>query len=423
LTVLEATAEVLSGRRRVFYGWWMLAACVVAMALGGGVSFWSFGLYVNPLEDEFGWSRAEVSLGFSFSLLAGGLCGPVAGHLIDTRGPRVSILLGAVVASGSYFLLATTDSLWEWYLFNSINAACRQFMFIIPFQTLVSRWFDRKRGLALSFLGSGFSLGGLTVVPLMTLVIDLLGWRGGFIFSGIMLACVFVPITLFILRDHPRDVDSHADGEAPTDRTTVAASMSSIRLGQAIRLPIFWVLALALMLLLYGMLGWQVHQVPFFESKGFSRGTVAMIVALSAGAGMVARVIMGLYADRFTRFEVAIMVLAGILILANVTLLLGSSAEAIAVFLLLWVIGTSAGPIVEALVLTRAFGLAHFASIFGAIIVIEMAGQIVSPTVAGAIFDSTGSYDWALVMFIGSYAAAALLFGIASRMKQPVGEE
>jgi predicted MFS family arabinose efflux permease len=295
-------------------------------------------------------------------------------------------------------------------------------MFIIPFQTLVSRWFDRKRGLALSFLGSGFSLGGLTVVPLMTLVIDSLGWRGGFIFSGIMLACVFVPITLFILRDHPRDGGDHPDGEAPTDRTTLAASMSGIRLGQAIRLPIFWVLALALMLLLYGMLGWQVHQVPFFESKGFSRGTVALIVALSAGAGMIARVVMGLYADRFARFEIAIMVLAGILILANVTLLLGASVEAITVFLLLWVIGTSAGPIVEALVLTRAFGLAHFASIFGAIIVIEMAGQIVSPTVAGAIFDSTGSYDWALLMFIVTYAAAALLFGIASRMKQPVGE-
>jgi hypothetical protein len=89
---------------------------------------------------------------------------------------------------------------------------------------------------------------------------------------------------------------------------------------------------------------------------------------------------------------------------------------------LLWVIGTSAGPIVEALVLTRAFGLAHFASIFGAIIVIEMAGQIVSPTVAGAIFDSPESYDWALVIFIGTYAAAALLFRLASRMKQPVGE-
>jgi sugar phosphate permease len=421
LTVLEATAEVLSGRRRIFYGWWMLAASVIAMALGGGVSFWAFGLYVNPLENEFGWSRAQVSLGFSFSLLAGGLCGPVAGHLIDSRGPRASILLGAVVASGSYFLLATTDSLWQWYLFNSINAACRQLMFIIPFQTLVSRWFDRKRGLALSFLGSGFSLGGLTVLPLMTLVIDSLGWRGGFIFSGVMLACVFVPITLLILRDHPHDLDAHPDGEATSDRATAVASMSGIGLGQAIRLPIFWVLALALMLLLYGMLGWQVHQVPFFESKGFSRGTVALIVALSAGAGMIARVIMGLYADRFARFEVAIMVLAGILILANVTLLLGASVEAITLFLLLWVIGTSAGPIVEALVLTRAFGLVHFASIFGAIIVIEMAGQIVSPTVAGAIFDRTGSYDWALVMFIGTYAAAALLFGIASRMKQPVG--
>src|SRR5687767_13816498 len=108
-------AAVLSGRRKVFYGWWMLAASVVAMAFGSGVSFWAFGLYVEPLESEFGWSRTEVSLGFSAALLVSGLAGPFVGWWIDARGARSAILLGGTLTAATYVLLSTTNSLWQWY--------------------------------------------------------------------------------------------------------------------------------------------------------------------------------------------------------------------------------------------------------------------------------------------------------------------
>jgi sugar phosphate permease len=417
---LHATADVLRGRRKLYYGWWMLGAAVLAVALGSGVSFWSFGLFVSPLENEFGWSRADVSLGFSFSLLASGLCGPLVGQWIDSRGVRSGIIVGAVVTALTYGLLSTTNQLWQWYLYNAVNAAARQFIFIIPFQTLVSRWFDRKRGLALSFLGSGFSLGGLLVLPIMEFVISQVGWRGGFIFAGIALATLYVPIGLLIVKNHPSDIGEHPDGEVPVDRSVQPATTVGLTLREALRQPLFWVVAGGLMLFIYGLLGWQVHQVPFFESKGFSPGTSALIVSLAAGAGMFARLGMGLIADRFRRFEVVIMVLALFLIAGQTTLLISSSWPAIVLFLGFWVIGTSAGPMIEALVLTRAFGVVSFASIFGVIIVIEMAGQIVSPTAAGFIFDQTGSYDAALVMFICTYAACFVLFGIATRMRQPV---
>ena len=158
--------------QRVYYGWWILAASVVAMAFASGFSFWSFGLYVSPLERAFGWSRTEVSLGFSFALMTAGLSSPLVGYWIDSRGPRSAIVTGAVLASLSYLLLAMTQELWQWYLFNAVNSVCRQMMFFIPFQTLISRWFDARRGVALSILGVGFSMGGFLVVPLVRLVID-----------------------------------------------------------------------------------------------------------------------------------------------------------------------------------------------------------------------------------------------------------
>lgn len=420
LRAVSAAVAVATGRRRVFYGWWLLAAAVVSMALGSGVSFWSFGLYVDPLEAEFGWSRAEVSLGFSLSLLVSGLVAPLIGRWIDTRGPRSAILVGTVLTALSYLLLAFTDSLWQWYLFSSINAVVRQLMFFMPFMALISRWFDRRRGIAVSILGSGFSLGGFLVVPLMSAAIDGLGWRGAFVISAIATAAVFWPVGQFIVRDSPADVGAEVDGAPPRDDDLPSPPVEGMTLREALRTPLFWVLAFALMLLFFGMFGWLVHQIPFYESVGISRGTAALIVSVTAGLGIGTRLLVGAFADRVRRFEVLAIFLVVFLIAAMTTLSISTAPAAIALFLVFWVGGTAGGPIIEALLLTRAFGVAHFATILGAVVVVETLGQIISPTIAGAIFDRTGSYDLAILVFIGTYAASLVLFVVALRLPRPV---
>jgi nitrate/nitrite transporter NarK len=157
--------------------------------------------------------------------------------------------------------------------------------------------------------------------------------------------------------------------------------------------------------------------VPFYESQGMSRGTAALIVSLSAGASVIARLSMGLVADRFQRFEVAVIGLLGLMFLAMGTLLISTSPPAIALFLLFWVTGASAGPMVESLVLIKAFGMRFFGSILGACLVVETLGQIISPSLAGKIYDDTGSYDGALILFMSTFAAGMVLFAIAARMR------
>jgi sugar phosphate permease len=418
-SAVSGAAAVMTGRRQVFYGWWLLAAAVVSMALGSGVSFWSFGLYVEPLETEFGWSRAEVSFGFSLSLLVSGVMAPLIGRWIDTRGPRSAILVGSVLTALSYLLLAQTSSLWQWYVFSAINAIVRQMMFFMPFMALISRWFDRRRGIAVSILGSGFSLGGFVVVPLMNAAIGGLGWRGAFVVSGVAVAALFIPIGWFIVRDSPADVGAEVDGAPPPADGLPSPALEGLTLREALRTPLFWTLAFALMLLFFGMFGWLVHQVPFYESVGLSRGTAALIVSLTAGLGIGTRLLVGAVADRIPRFEVLAIVLVASLIAAMVTLSISTSTAAIAVFLVFWVGGTAGGPIIEALLLTRAFGVAHFGTILGAVVVVETLGQIISPTIAGAIFDRTGSYEIAILVFIGTFSASLVLFLIALRLPRP----
>jgi nitrate/nitrite transporter NarK len=112
-------------------------------------------------------------------------------------------------------------------------------------------------------------------------------------------------------------------------------------------------------------------------------------------------------------------VLLALLFSALATLLISTAWLAIGIYLVFWVIGASAGPMVETLVLIKAFGVRHYGSILGAMLVIEMFGEIISPTAAGYIYDSTGSYDGALIMFMAAFAAGIVLFGFASRMKLP----
>jgi sugar phosphate permease len=418
---VRSITSILSGRQDVFYGWWLLAGSVVAMGLGSGVSFWSFGLYISPLEDEFGWSRAEVSLGFSVSLLIGGLTGPFIGRWIDARGPRLAIVVGATLTAATYILLATTTELWQWYAYNSLNAVFRQMMFFIPFQALISRWFDRRRGIALGILGTGFSLGGFIVVPLLRLVIDQVGWDGAFIFSGIAIVGVFVPIGLLLVRNSPADVGAVPDGEPPTkDEPYQARALTGLTLGRTLSTPLFWVLALAMMLFFYGLFGWLVHMVPFYESVGISRGVAAALVSIAAGFGILTRLAFGLLADRIRRVETAAMGMLAFLMAGMTTLILDSGSAGIAVCLVFWVVGSGGGPLLEPLLLTRAFGLAHFGVILGAFIVVETIGFIISPVVAGAMFDSTGSYDWVLVMFLGAFAVSFALFYVAARLPHPV---
>jgi sugar phosphate permease len=412
-----------SKRPGTFYGWWVLAASVVAVALASGVSFWSFGLYIEPLEDDFGWSRAQVAAGFSISLLVSGLSGPLVGRWADVSGPRRVILFGAVLTSASYILLWATSSLWQWYLFLSINGLFRQFMLFIPFQALISRWFDRRRGLAVGILGVGFSLGGFVVVPVMRAVIDEMGWDGSFLFSAVVVAVYFVTISVFVLRNAPSDVGQLPDGSTASGTgPSGSLEFSGLSLAEAVRTPFFWVIALALMFFFFGMFGMLVHLVPFYESIGVSRSTAAALVSAAAGLGMISRLVQGMYADRFHRMEIGAMGLILALSSALAVVLVYPEPAGIAAFIGLWVIGSGGGPLLEPLLLPRAFGLAHFGAILGTVGVVETIGLISSPTIAGAIYDETGSYDLVLGMLILTFAISFGLFWAASRMRLPLEE-
>ena len=411
----------MAGRRKVYYGWWLLAAVVPAQAVLTGVSFWSFGLYIKPLEDQFGWSRAEVSLGFSVALLISGLTAPLVGKAIDVYGPRRVIVIGTVLSVASYLLLATTSSLWQWYAYQSINAVFRQMIFFIPFTALIAIWFDRRRGTAIGILATGFALGGMVMVPVMRVVIDSVEWDGSFLVSAALIGVLFLPLGLLLVRNRPADVGAEVDGEPRLGAAPKApVAPVGMTLSQALRTPLFWALALAFAFFFYGLFGWTVHAIPYYESVGLSPGWAVAFFSIASGAAVLTRLTFGILADRIRNIERAAAILAVFLVVAMLVLYVtAGSTLGLALFVPLFVIGTGGGPMFEPLLLTRSFGIAHFGTILGAVAAVDTVGLVISPTVAGAIFDATGAYDWALVMFIGAFGASSALFWVAGRLRHP----
>lgn len=418
--LLTASPNWRSRLRRAYHGWWILAAAVLGMTVGEGMVFSSFGLFVEPLEDEFAWTRAEVALGFSVSLLVGGIVAPVVGRAADRFGIRRLVLLGTVLTSLSFLLLATVSNLWQWYVFLAIGAAVRQMIAYIPFQVLMARWFVRRRATSLSILGAGMSLGAVVMVPIMAIVIEAVEWQGAFVFAGIVVTLLFVPLALFVIRDQP-PADAEEVQPARTPSAAPAVTTRGLSLGAALRTRIFWVLTLAITGFFYSVVGWMVHAVPYYESVGLSGGWAAALVSLTSAGAIVAMLLYGRYASRFGRVESPAMVFSLLLGTAMLVLLIGSGATwSIALFVVLFLLGFAAGPILEPLVLIRAFGLSSYGTILGASFTLQALALVVAPAAAGAVYDATDSYDWALVMFSISAAIAGVLFLLASRIAPPL---
>jgi predicted MFS family arabinose efflux permease len=215
-------------------------------------------------------------------------------------------------------------------------------------------------------------------------------------------------------------IDGDVEPPAGAPKRPASRNAEGMTLREAMRTSQFWLCAVGFMLLFFGMIGWMAHQVPFYESVGISRTTATAIVSVIAGLGVFSRLSIGVVADRFERFELIVVALLGMLLLAMVTLLISTHPVAIGIFIICWVIGTSMGPLAESIVLIKSFGLRHFGSILGAVLVVETSGEVLSPSLAGIIYDRTGSYDGALVVFGSAFAIGMVLFVIASRMELPM---
>ena len=405
---------------RVFYGWHIVAASFVTNMMVASTFWHGFQVFFLPILKHFGWSRAALSGAFSLRQLEGGIVAPVLGFGVDRFGPRRVITAGGFLLGLGMIALSQTSSLWTFYIFFLVaGIGATGLSHTITWPVVISRWFRRKRGLAMGIATSGPVPSGFPMLLTAWLVV-VLGWRTVMLFTGLTIWLVLIPVGLSV-RSAPEHYGLLPDGDPPDEipplasggrsSITVTASEVEYTVGQALRDRNFWIVMLFFGALFLSISAFSVHQIPYFESLGLSTSAAAATVTIFYLVSAIGRMGAGWISDRLDiRLVLATVVALNgsawlYLIAVNVSNLVGALP-----FTMLFGVSFGATVSLRPLIMALLYGTRALGSINGLLQSGPVLTGLAGPLVMGRIFDVTGEYTQSLYVLA---AAAALALPLA----------
>ncbi len=419
---------VPAAKRKVFFGWYVVIACVIITLYTGGVVNFGFTAVFDPLAKEFGWSYAQISFASSLRGLEVGLLSAAVGLLVDKWGPRKLIIGGSVLIFLGYLVLSRVSSLFMFYTAFALIAlgmsACTGTVLL----TAVTHWFKKKAGLATGLVASGFGLGGI-IVPVVTTLIDTLKWRTAMTVVGIGVLLICIPLALLV-RHRPEDYGYLPDGDtalskkdADGDRRSDPEVNRSV--WQALKDRAFWHVSLSSMCHSFVVGAVVTHVMPYLGSVGIDRGVSSFIALVLPLCSIAGRLGSGFLSNKFGNRSVysSSFVLMTLGLLAFSAVKPGTLWLTIP-FIITFSLGWGFSVISRITLLREHYGRASFGAIIGFNSTIMMIGNVSGAPLAGWSYDNFGSYQGAWIVFgIVTLGGMALALTIPSRRdKLPIGE-
>jgi MFS family permease len=418
--------------RTISYGWWVLAASFVILFLNSGARI-MIGVMVKPIIADFGWSRGQVSAAVFVNLVVFSASILVAGRMYDRVGPKWVILVSSVLFSAGLMLMADMHSLWQFVLYYGvISAAGLGGTTSAIFGALVSRWFERRRGTAISLAVSGTSLGQFALLPLFTAILLGEGWRATMLWVGLLCLVVNVVLVLWVIRGDPEAIGKlpygHVDAGPDATRTTASvraepAGPRSLGLREAMRTGSFWLFTVAMFVCGAGDFLLTTHLVPMATDHGVPTTTAVAMLAwfglLSLGGVLIAGPLSDLIGDK-----VPIAAAFGLRVVLFLIVVRYQNAASF------WVLALGFGftflitaPLTTTL-MGRMYGFASIGLLSGFITTVHHIGGGFWAYVGGVIYDGTGSYTLAMAISAVASAVALVcaLFINEARHVAPAGE-
>lgn len=418
----------LRPRKKPFYGWYIVASGAGVEFVVGALMQQVFGGYAAALTREFGWSRAQIGLGFSLSRLENGILGPLQGWMVDRLGPKTVVRMGLIVLAIGFFMFSQLNSIPTFYISFGLMALGAGLAGFMPITVIVVNWFDRQRARALGLAQIGFAVSGL-IAPFVLVAIGVFGWRQMAMFSGVVVLVLGIPISS-LMQTRPSDMGMRIDGlteeeetrqreeDARLQRVSTSTSID-FTAGEALRTRAFWLLSLghgsALLIVGSVMAHLFLHLT---NSLGYSDARAASFIGIMTVSQIVGQVGGGFLGDRISKrvIVVAAMVMhaVGLLLLAHV-----NSVLTVVAFAVLHGSAWGArGPLMQAI---RAdyFGRSSFGVIMGMSSMVTMFGTVTGPFVVGWLYDRTGSYTVGFTVIAILSVLGSVFFILANRPPLP----
>jgi MFS family permease len=375
-------------------GWTLVLAAAAGVSLGA-IHVYSTGVFMQPLEAEFGWTRAQISAGLTIGSILGFLFSPVFGALVDRLGARRIALPGAALYCIAIASLSLAGpSIWSWLVLWFFVAVTTLGLKPTVWSAAVSSSFTASRGMALAIMLCGTGVAS-SIVPVLThRLIEEVGWRGAYQALAGSFALFVLPLLWFFFHDARQPHSSRAT-RSGAEREAVAdpSLMNGWTLREGLRRRQFYQLGLAAALGTLVNVGFIVHLVPLLSDQGLGRDQAVGFASMVGLMSIVGRLSVGFLFDRLHGPPVgAVSILLPALSAVILIVFPGSLGWSVVAVVLL---GLAVGGEYDAIIYlsTRYFGMRSFGSLFGFTASCVLAGVGFGPVLTGLAYDVSGSYE------------------------------
>ncbi len=297
---------------RLFYGWIVMAACLLVTMVSSGTMM-AFGVFINPMSADLGWSHSVLSFSYAVSSIVSGVGILAVGSIMHTHSVRGLLFWGCLIHGLGLYMTSTVTTIGEFYFWYGFVSSVGRSVFILVSTTLITRWFETRRGIAMGITMSGSGLGPFILSPVVTWMILRWDWQTAFVMQAVVMTAVVVLMCL-VLRNYPHDMGLRPYGAAPIMPAAPAtpvpqaappkpkSAQPADSIGQlwrrVLRMEGFWTLSFINFFCCMCHSIPLVHVVGFAQSSGLSAFAAAWVLSLLSLSSIVGRIVWGLFADR-----------------------------------------------------------------------------------------------------------------------------
>lgn len=410
---------------RFFYGWVILIACFIITTVASGTMM-GFGVFINPMADDMGWSHSSLAFAYAISSIVTGLGVLVVGSILHARSVRLIFLLSTLVHCVGIYMTSTVTSVEAFYFWYGFVASLGRSAFFMSTATLITRWFEHRRGLIMGIMMSGNGLGPFIFSPLVSWMIFYWDWQTAYLLLSINMT-ICLTLSCLLIRNHPSDMGLVPYGQTPaitlpqpaptaTAGPARSAPSSSASLwGAVLRMESFWTMSWINFFCCLCHSIPLVHVVSFAQNAGLSAFTSAWVLAIMNVSSIVGRIYWGIFADRHGgRFALMLtLFLQGSLILWLV-----NTQDPVLFFLyaLLWGFGYGGVGTQYGIVSREIYGARLFGPGYSGQNSFAMVGMALGGFLGGYLYDLSGSYvtSW-MISFLAGLISALLAMDLMTQ--------
>lgn len=402
----------MENKKGIFYGWWIVVACTLIMGTFFTLLLSCLSLFTVPICEDLGISRSAFSTFSTILSVMGMILSPAAGKLCATKNTRMIMTGTLIIGVIGYIGISFVQNVGLLYALAVIIGFGSAFCTTVPIAVILTRWFVKARGTAMSITFAGSSVGAMILSPIISKIIADTSWRAAIRYLGIGMLVVLVPLVFLIIRTKPEDKGLKALGEdeAPAAGTGSApANDIGLPLGKLQRKPIFWIYVLAIFIMLLTM-GAMYHMAAHV-SIIVDAAAAAKFVSIFSLIAIVGKLLMGAVFDKSLTGGILLGTVS--MALCFVFLLIAKNFTMLLPVALFYGLGSAHATIFPPTLTGRLFGSKYYGEIFGFVNSFASLSMAVNGLVMAALFDATGTYTLAWIFGLAAAILATVLLFVS----------